>query len=242
MSQLLLINPRRRSRRKNPTAAQRRARARFAAMAKARANPARRRRRNQGKPGVVSLAANPRRRRRNPLAAARRVMRRRRNPAMLSAGGIMGPIQQAAMLGAGAVAFDILHAQLRRFLPASMVPVPGQVGIGDAVQAIGTVIIGRALRGPTRGLSMKAATGALTVQAHSLIRSFVPAGMGLGYAGPASIANMNARIGPNRAVGMGAYTRPGSGTPLLNAYTGPGSSPLLSGSRSTRAREGVSIR
>ena len=238
MSQLLLINPRRRSRRKNPTAAQRRARARFAAMAKARANPARRRRKNP----AVSLAAAPRRRRRNPLSAARRVMRRRRNPAMLSAGGIMGPIQQAAVLGAGAVAFDVLHAQLRRFLPASMIPVPGQIGIGDAVQAIGTVLIGRALRGPTRGLSMKAATGALTVQAHSLIRSFLPAGMVLGYAGPASIANMNARIGPNRAVGMGAYTRPGSGTPLLNAYVGPGSSPLLSGSRSTRAREGVSIR
>lgn len=216
---------------------------------------ARRRRRST----VRRAAAAPRRRRSTAvrararlraLTAARRAIgrarrmnprRRRRNPAMLSTTGIMGAMQQALVQGAGAVAFDVLHAQLARFMPASLQVTPGQVGIGDAVKAVATVMIGRALRGPTRGLSMRAAQGALTVQAHQLIRGFVPAGMGLGYAGPAMIANMSNRIGPNRGVpGLNAYTRPGTATPLLNAYTGPGASPLLSGSRSARVREGVS--
>lgn len=193
-------------------------------------------------PAVVAM--NPRRRRR--ASAMRRVARRvyrRRNPAMrFSIRGVMGAIQNALVQGAGAVAFDIAHGQIQRFLPAMLVPVPGRVGLGDLVKAAITVFVGQTLSGPTRGLSVKAATGALTVQAHGLIRSFVPSTLPLGYAVPGQVAQGMARVGPNRAiVGVGRYTAPGA-TPLLNRYTAPGATPLLNAARTARAREGVAIR
>ena len=154
----------------------------------------------------------------------------------------MGAIQNALVQGAGAVAFDIAHGQIQRFLPAMLVPVPGRVGLGDLVKAAITVFVGQTLSGPTRGLSVKAATGALTVQAHGLIRSFVPSTLPLGYAVPGQVAQGMARVGPNRAiVGVGRYTAPGA-TPLLNRYTAPGATPLLNAARTARAREGVAIR
>jgi hypothetical protein len=242
MAEMLLINPRRRKARKsNPrrSAAQRAATRRMIA-----ANP-RRRRRNPS-PARAIVAANPRKRRmtrrRNPVTLTRRVMRRRRNPSMrFSIGGVIGAIQNAAIQGAGAVAFDLIHGQIQRFLPAMLVPVAGRVGLGDLVKASLTVFLGQALNGPTRGLSSKAATGALTVQAHALIRSFVPSSMPLGYASAGMVGAGSARIGPNRAiVGMGRYTRPGA-TQLLNAYVQPGATPLLNGSRA-RMREGIAVR
>lgn len=247
--EILLINPApRRRRRKNPvrrTAAQRAATRRMIAANRARANPARRRRRKNPAP-IVAANPSPRRRRRNPSVSLAKYRRRRRNPSMMGMGGIMGPVRDALVQGAGAVAFDVAHGQIQKFLPASLVPVPGAVGVGDAVRAILTVVIGRALRGPTRGLSMKAAAGSLTVQAHGLIRGFVPATLTMGYAGAAMVGSGNARVGPSRGIGpgMGRYTPAGSATPLLNRYTAPGSgSPLLSGSRSaTMAREGFNIR
>jgi hypothetical protein len=241
MAEMLLINPRRRKARKSTarrSAAQRAATRRLVAMNKAR------RRRN---PAPAVAALNPRRRRRSVsrmARVARRVYRRRRsNPSMrFSFAGVMREIQGALVQGAGAVAFDIAHGQIQRFLPAALVPVPGQIGIGDAVKAAITVFVGTALRGVTRGLSVKAATGALTVQAHGLIRQFVPSTLPLGYAVPGQVAQGMARVGPNRAiVGVGRYTAPGA-TPLLNRYTQPGASPLLNAARTARAREGVAIR
>jgi hypothetical protein len=240
MAEMLLINPRRRKARKatRRSAAQRRATAKLVAMS-------RRRRRNPS-PARAIVAANPRKRRmarrRNPVAVTRRVMRRRRNPSMrFSFGGVIGAIQNAAIQGAGAVAFDLIHGQIQRFLPAMLVPVAGRVGLGDLVKASLTVFLGQALNGPTRGLSSKAATGALTVQAHALIRSFVPSSMPLGYASAGMVGTGSARIGPNRAiVGMGRYTRPGA-TQLLNSYVQPGATPLLNGSRA-RMREGIAVR
>ena len=240
MAEMLLINPRRRraARKTRRTAAQRRATAKLVAMNRGR------RRRNPSPPAVVAM--NPRRRRSRRMSAMRRVARRvyrRRNPAMrFSIRGVMGAIQNALVQGAGAVAFDIAHGQIQRFLPAQLVPVPGQIGLGDLVKAAITVFVGQTLSGPTRGLSVKAATGALTVQAHGLIRSFVPSTLPLGYATPGQVAQGMARVGPNRAiVGVGRYTAPGA-TPLLNRYTAPGATPLLNAARTARAREGVAIR
>jgi len=238
MAEMLLINPRTRAKRKAPrTAAQRRATAKMQA-----ANRRRSRRRNP----VAPLAMNPRTRRRaarrsNPIRMVRRA-RRMSNPAMrFSTAGIMAAFQQALVQGAGAVAFDIVHGQVQRFLPASLVPTPGSIGIGDAVKAALTVFIGSALRGPTRGLSVKAATGALTVQAHSLIKTFVPASLPLGYAAPGYVTQGQTRVGPTRAiVGVGRYTRPGA-TALLSSYTPADSmTPLLNG-RAAQYREGVSF-
>jgi hypothetical protein len=241
MAEMLLINPRRRrksARKATRSAAQRRATAKLVAMS-------RRRRRSNPHPGSMkSVALNPRRRRRtmrrrsNPIALRRST--RRSNPSMrFNVAGIMSAIRNALVQGAGAVAFDVAHGQIQRFLPAMLVPVPGRVGLGDLVKAAITVFVGQALNGPTRGLSSRAATGALTVQAHQLIRSYVPSTLPLGYATPGMAVQGQARVGPNRAiVGMGRYVAPGA-TPLLNRYTMPGATPLLNGAR---MREGIAIR
>lgn len=212
MAEMLLINPRKRARR---------------APAKRRVTRARRR-----NPITSTL---PIARKRNPIRALkRRVMRRRRNPAMLAGmTGYMTSIREALMGGVGAVAFDIVHGQIKRFLPAALQVTPGKIGAGDAVRAIITVFVGQALNGVTRGFSKKAAMASLTVQAHDLLKGFVPAALPLGYASPAMIAQGTNRVGPIRS-GMNAYTPPGQ-TPLLSAYTS--GSQLLNGAR---RREGAS--
>jgi hypothetical protein len=212
MAEMLLINPRKRARR---------------APAKRRMTRARRR-----NPITSTM---PIARKRNPVRALkRRVMRRRRNPAMLAGmTGYMASIRDALMGGVGAVAFDIVHGQIKRFLPAALQVTPGKIGAGDAVRAIITVFVGQALNGVTRGFSKKAAMASLTVQAHDLLKGFVPAALPLGYASPAMIAQGTNRVGPIRS-GMNAYTPPGQ-TPLLSAYTS--GSQLLNGAR---RREGAS--
>jgi len=212
MAEMLLINPRKRARR---------------APAKRRMTRARRR-----NPITSTM---PIARKRNPVGALkRRVMRRRRNPAMLAGmTGYMASIRDALMGGVGAVAFDIVHGQIKRFLPAALQVTPGKIGAGDAVRAIITVFVGQALNGVTRGFSKKAAMASLTVQAHDLLKGFVPAALPLGYASPAMIAQGTNRVGPIRS-GMNAYTPPGQ-TPLLSAYTQ--GSQLLNGAR---RREGAS--
>lgn len=212
MAEMLLINPRSRPRK---------------APAKRRVTRARRRN--------PITSTTPIARKRNPIRALkRRVMRRRRNPAMLAGmTGYMTSIREALMGGVGAVAFDIAHGQIKRFLPAALQVTPGKIGAGDAVRAIITVFVGHALNGVTRGFSKKAAMASLTVQAHDLLKGFVPAALPLGYASPAMIAQGTNRVGPIRS-GMNAYTPPGQ-TPLLSAYTS--GSQLLNGAR---RREGAS--
>ena len=241
MAEMLLINPRRRRARKarkaGRSAAQRAATRRLVAMNRSR----RRARRSNPAPAIVAM--NPRRRRMsrrrsNPI----RMIRRRRNPAML--GGfnfrtVVSAMQDALIQGGGAVAMDLLHGQINRFLPAMLQRTPGQVGLGDVVKASITVLVGTALRGPTRGLSMKAATGSLTVQAYDIVKNLLPSTMQLGYMTPGVITQGQASVGPNRGM-VGRYTQPGA-TPLLNRYTQPGASPLLNGNPA-RLREGVTIR
>lgn len=206
MAEMLLINPRKRK----------------AARKARRATPAKRR--------VM--------RRKNPIAAVkRRVMRRRRNPiSMGMGGGYMTAIREALMGGAGAVAMDLVFGQVNKFLPATLQKTPGTVGTGDAIKAVLTVFIGQALNKPTRGFSKKAAQASLTVQAHDIIRSFVPATMALGYYSPAQTAQGTNRVGPIRK-GVNAYTS--GGTPLLNAYQASGgATALLNGARN---RENVTM-
>lgn len=254
MAEVLLLNPakRRRARRKNPSAAQLRARARFAAASRARsraANPARKRRRNPLPVYAAAAAPNPRRRRRvarrrNPALRSYRAASRRRNPigSSLNLNAILGMAKEAAVMGAGAVAMDIGYSYVSRYLPASMQAGPGTVSVGSVVKLGLTAAAGRVLSKATRGLSNKAAIGAMTVQFRDIVSGMVPAGVmsGVGYSVPARVINRTARIGPNGINGVGQYTRPGSGTPLLSGmgrYTAPGSvSPLLSGS--AREREG----
>lgn len=229
MAEMLLINPRRRrkARRANPVRKARRAAAPIArARRRRRANP-------------IALAGVTRRtRRRNPIARARkRVMsRRRRNPISLGGGSsYMTIVRDALIGGAGAVAFDAAFGQINKYLPASMQTVPGSVGAGDAVKAIITVAVGKLLSKPTRGMSVKAAQASLIVQAHGIIKGFVPATVPMGYYSPARIAQGTNRVGPIRQ-GVNAYQRPGGSTPLLSAYMPSNVTPLLNGARQ---REGV---
>jgi hypothetical protein len=245
MAQVLLLNPRKRrkssaKRRKAPSAKQRANWARFAAAARRRAsggarvsaNPAKRRRRTSAK------------RRRNPISTyVRRAVRRRRNPISLGAGGLFNfrsyltPLKDAVVMGAGAVAIDVGYAHVNKMLPAMLRRTPGTVGLGDAVKALLTVAFGRLLSRPTRGLSAKAAQGALVVQAYNIAASYLPASMpvaGLGYMTSGRVVP-GAGLTNRNAVGM--YV--GGQTPLLSRspssggmgmYVG-GQTPLLSRAR-----------
>ncbi len=249
MDEVLLLNPRRRKARRaksHSAAAPRRRRAR-------RRNPV-----ALAAPRRVSRRRNPianlgrhRRRRRNPITL-RRVTRRRRNPISLggvSAKGIISQFKDAVIGGAGSLVVDVLMGKVNAYLPASL-QTTQSVGVGDAVKAVLTCILGSVLSKPTRGLSRKMAAGALVVQARDIMSAYVPASLGLGYASPARIVGANARVGPNvrNMRSMAAYVRPGA-SPLLAAYSRPGSpSPLLNGGASlprmstAAGREGVRYR
>lgn len=252
MAQMLLINPAKRAkrratakRRKAPSAAQRANWARFAAMARGKskarraANPIARKARRKVRRAAVSV-----------YRSARRVTRRRRNPigARSMGGGLfnfrsyIGPIKDAAVMGAGAVAVDVAFGYINRYLPAMAQVQPGTVGVGDAVKAVLTVALGKLLAKPTRGLSQKAAMGSLVVQMRDVTMKVLPpsitgmAGVGaytyggtpllnrVGFANPARVvpainsrANANTRpqqIGSGGAMHLGVYTS--GGTPLLS--------------------------
>lgn len=246
MSKMLLINPRRRKSRKARSPAQKAATLRMLAANRARKSPARRRR-NPISRSAVRTVMKRRARRSNPVATI--TSRRRRNP--ISLGGvnvksIMSAVKDAAIGAGGAIGMDALMAKVSPMLPPSLQLTPGSVGAGDAVKALLTILAGKLLAKPTKGLSVKMAQGSLTVQAHGILSQFVPAGLGLGFYSPATIVNGSQRVGPNRQLtrgNMNAYIAPGS-TPLLSgkrvgAYMTPGASPLLSGNTDARRRENV---
>lgn len=250
MSQVLLINPRKRGRktakrRKAPSAAQRANWARFAAMA---------RRKSAGSRARNPIKAHKRRRvarRRNPIMAyARRRSTRRRNPIGRSMGGglmnfrsYIAPIKDAAVMGAGAVAVDVAFGYINRYLPMSMQVVPGTVGAGDAVKAVLTVALGKLLSGPTRGLSQKAAMGSLVVQMRDITMKVLPPSVTgqVGFYNAGRVVNRSTRVTGNTradAVGQGHVSggiaqyvsgqSPLLGSPGLRMYTGA-QTPLLSG-------------
>lgn len=243
MSEVLLINPRaRRKSRKPASAAQRRARAAFAAAARAQSlNPRRRkaRRRNPVAVGAPVRAARRVARRASNPVHRRRTHRRRRNPISLgSSSAYVRMIKDGLIGGAGALGVDVAMGYITPYLPASLQRTPGSVGVGDAVKAVITIALGKLLDKPTKGVSMMAARGALVVQSHALLATMLPSTMTLGYSVPANVLPMSNRIGPNRRA-LNAYTAPGQ-TPLLNRYTSAGGpSPLLSGRDSVMQREAL---
>lgn len=238
MAKLMLVNPRKR----NPVGRRRRrthARRRNPVAARAVSALSRRRRRNPVSTSYVFHGRS-----RNPVGRRRR----RRNPiGGLSSGSskqMMNMIKDALLGGAGAVAVDVAMGQINTYLPASMQTIPGTVGVGDAVKAAITVVLGKVFAKPTKGLSVKMAQGALVVQAANILRTFVPSTMpmaGVGYFSPASITGGSNRVGPTR---MAAYT-PGSALlsrgpgGRMGKYTSPGVTSLLNGIGSAREREGA---
>lgn len=172
MQELLLINPSKRhgkkkraKRRSNPSPAQRAARAKFAAMARARAHNPRRRRRSSAK------------RRSNPITvvhhARRGASRRRRNPVNSGAisfrraiGSPLSVLKPALM---GAVGAAVVNKGL------SLLPLPPMLMAGrvryftQAVAAIGVGVIAQKLgvRGAT---AADMARGSLTVTMYDALR------------------------------------------------------------------------
>ena len=227
MAEMLLINPRKRHARKAHHTAKRRV------HHTRRKNP------------YAAMLTHARRRKHtarkhNPIHAMRRRVMRRRNPiggGMM--GGYMNLIKEGLIGGAGAVAMDVVYGYVNNMLPASLQNQANTVSAGDAVKAIFTVAAGKGLSKVTGGLSMKAAQASLAIQSYNIVKQFLPATMSLGYASPANIVQGTNRVGPIRQ-GMNAYTRPGS-TPLLSAYQRPGGpTAMLSGSSASK-REGVSL-
>lgn len=260
MAELLLLNPAKRRRRKSAAPKRRRV------TARRRRNPTRavaprlavnpRRRRVSRRRRNTTLAVTPRRR--NPIRSRlRRAGRRRRNPIGLgSMSGMIRMFKDAAIGAAGAVGVDYAYAYVNAKLPSTLQIQAGKVGVGDGVKALLTVAAGTLLNRVTRGLSLRMAAGALTVQVRDAILKAVPAAS-VGYYNPGIVVAGNGRVGPNRGINgngagannaMGAYLAPGR-TPLLNgrvgAYLAPGRTPLLNGLGSrmpASAREGARYR
>lgn len=243
---LLLINPKRRRKaskkrrafvRRNPMPP---ALARYWTKKRRGVNPKRRRYRRTSTKAATS--------------AGRLLRYRRRNP--VNVRGIFNQIVpmtiDATMGAAGAIAMDWAWGQINPRLPANLQSTPGQVGVGDAVKVAATVTLGTLLNRPTRGWSMRAARGALTVQMDRILRSFLPdtVKMQLAYAGPAPVVQGQLWTGPNRVYRgagvlpntMGALMRPGGKSPLLNgvgALMRPGGrTPLLNAA----PRGGIRVR
>lgn len=239
MPQMLLVNPRaRRKARRNPVSTVKRA-----------ANPKRRRRAHRAHNPVAPLRRKIMARK-NP---ARGVRRRRRNPigmgALTNTRTWMDMLKNAGIGAVGSVGVDILMGYIKPHLPTSLQPNMASTApdVYDALKAGVTVVAGILLDKPTKGLSKKAAQGALTVQFAQLLTQVLPAGIvpatGLGYAVPGAVIRGSSRIAPLRIsaqnANMSAYQRTGAGTPMLSAYQRPGQTALLSGA--AQSREGVSL-
>lgn len=190
--QLLLINPRKRTRRaggKHRTAAQKAATRRLVAMNRARRrNPTsavskRRRARNPAPRAIHSRVMH--RRRRNPLPASDRSLR-------FTSAGLMASAKHAGVAAGGAVAVDYAFGFVKSYLPASMqTPVDGAGAmnplyfIGKGLFAVLLGVVGSKAIGRKTAAAM--AEGSLTVTAYTALRGLLPATIsaGLGYYQPA---------------------------------------------------------
>ena len=181
MAKMMLVNPARRAKRRNPVGMKRRR-----VSVKRRRNPVdtlsglARRRRIRRNP--IAAVSRVRRRRRNPIAnLGRRMRRRRRNPiGGLNMRSMVAMFTDAALGGAGAVGMDMLMGQLNTYIPITFQTIPGMPGLGNVVKAGITAILGQGLDKYTKGYSSKMAAGALTVQAYDILRVMLPASMAVG--------------------------------------------------------------
>lgn len=226
-----VVNPSRRKRRKSgarskrkASPAQRAARARFAAMARARSGGGRKRRRSH----AVSVAANPsRRRRRSAVSRVRSAVRRRfrRNPVSIRSmtSGILPAVTNAFVAAGGGIALDVAMGQALKVLPESVRSRStlegginwGYYGVKGAL-AVAFGVLGRRL--PVVGkYAPRMAEGSLTIQAYEITRALMPADvLALGYYQPATVSSIPGNRVPTRAgaASLGFYAnRPLAGNP-----------------------------
>jgi len=224
MSQLLLINPRRR--RKAKKSHRRRSRARRSMSPLQMKYFGKRR-------GRARVHANPKRRRR---ASVMRAAPRRRQRGYARTGGARLPrvafnfsaIQNAAKAAAigasGALAVDILMGQAGRVLPETWMSrfnADGSVNwpyyLAKMGLAVGVGVIGSRFAKGYGGVAQQMALGSITIQSYELLRAFVPADLvTLGYYSPARVASNGVagrRLGYYQSA-PGAGTMPRFGTTL----------------------------
>lgn len=164
MAEILLVNPRkRRKRRKNPVRRM---------SAKQRRYFGKRRRRNpaRGLRAKPVATANPRRRRRRSVA--RVVSRRRRNPTLRGVTGRILPTVQSGFVGAlGGLGLDVLTGFALPKLPAAV-----QTGLGKtAFKILSAVLVGYLGGMVRRGWGTQLANGAMTIVLHDALKEQVAA-------------------------------------------------------------------
>lgn len=190
MSNLLLIHPN--PRKKRRSAAQKAATAKMLA-----ANRAKRRGRRSA---TATVSATPKRKyRRSVIRRAKSATRRysRRAGAMLrgfSTGGIVPMVKNAGIGAAGAIGVDIAYGAASKFLPDSVKsPMAADGGMNYAYYAakgalaIGVGMIAGKVVSPS--IASKMAEGSLTVTLHDAMKAMIPAdSVPMGYASSARIA------------------------------------------------------
>lgn len=199
MAEILLVNPRRRKRRKHSKWGRVKSHSR-------RVNPRRRRRRIAARRRYT----NPRRRRYTRRAMTRRY-RRRSNPSLRgSMRGITGavvPTVKAGFVGAaGAIGLDLLWGYGSRYLPAQ---IAGSAIAQYAAKLLGAILVGvvgnKVLRGRGRDLSVGAATVVLHDALKAQLKVTFP-GLQLGeYLSYAPTVGTMRRAGRLLDTGMGEY-------------------------------------
>lgn len=163
MAEMLLVNPRRRKRRK--TSARRKSSHKRRKTTARRAAPRRRRRH-------VARMANPRRRR-SRRVLTRAVRRRRSNPSFRSIAGGAVPTLKAGFTGAlGALGLDFLWGYGKSYLPAS---IAGSAIAQYAAKLVGALLIGFVGNKVLRGKGQAMAVGAATVVIHDALKAQVQA-------------------------------------------------------------------
>lgn len=217
MSELLLINPRRRRKAKRSSPKRRRN------PVHAKSTHNRRRRVHR-----MSNPVAPLRRRRHRVSAVRHHNPRRRkhgyrrNPiAGLSVNSIMGMTKDAAIGAVGALAVDVAYGYVKGWLPASMQSPNDATGSVNPMYFLAKGGVAVLLGVLGKKLTNKAghmAQGSLTVTMYDLLKGFVPASVNLGYVSPGHMAGSNAsRTGPSQVfqargmheyVGMSGYESP----------------------------------
>jgi hypothetical protein len=160
MAGLLLVNPKRRSRRKSKVSSHHRRRVR------AKVTHRRRKRR------AVAVMSNPRRRHRARAHNPRR--RYRRNPSFRGlAGGIVPTLKAGAIGAVGAIGVDLVVGYSAKYLPTSM-----QSGIAlTAAKLLAAILVGSIGNKVLRGKGRELAVGAVTVQLHDLAKAQLMAAM-----------------------------------------------------------------
>lgn len=178
MGQLMLINPKRRTRKKTASKKRR----------AVRRNP-------------VSVA--PRRKRRSASLAVRRAVRRvRRNPAGLST-GIMGDVMDAAIGAGGAVAVNTVYDMLP--LPLTMKTGMGQT-IGKAATAVMLGMFGKRILGRTAGKMAAGALTVIAYDVIKGMMPAPGTVAGMGYMSPAISAGYLPQQGMGEYVDTGVFS------------------------------------